>query len=460
MNFKASMGKYLPWALLLLTLPLFFYRLGEFSLVNWDEAWYAEIARNILKSGDWLHLTFNQRPYTDHGPTGFWLMAISFSLLGVSEFAARFPSALLGFLGLVFTYLLGKELFKSSLVGLLSAFALASAPWYLYRARSGNLDVTLTFFFILSIYLAIKATQNRRFFVPLSISLVLLMLTKTIVPLTIIPALVVIFAQKKVLKSKELWLSLGAAGLLIWAWFTDQAAYKSDFVARYFMIGLPGVDAKTDYQANLKLVKEYIHSGIGKWFWPGVIGVVVGPLLLQRRFLILSAFCLAFFLPFLSSSKGHIWHLIPLYPFMILSFVGLFYILGELALRTFKVNKIILPLLMIAVCGFYGGRQLRQDWYQFIDIPAFVTDQAILSREAAKYPGILYIDGEDFGPVAVFYSGGKEVIQVWEGGLPELFTKPQLVLITYQWRLDKFNIPTDQYRIIKADRDKILVVKE
>ncbi len=460
------MGKFIPWVLLLLTLPLFFYKLGDSSLVSWDEAWYAEVARNILRSGDWLHMSWNGKPFTDHGPTGFWLMAISMQLFGVSEFAVRFPAAVCGFLGLVVTYLLGKNLFNR-LVGTVSALALVSAPWYLYRARSGNLDIFLVFFFLLTLYLAVKASQNRKFFWPFTLSFILLFWTKTIVPLTILPSLVILFAQKKVFRMRQLWISLGVIVLVILLWGVDQVMHKDDFIDRYFMIGLPGVEAQTDYHANFALAKEYLHSGIGKWFWPGVAAVLVGPFLRQRRFLILSAFCLTFFVPFIFSARGHIWHLIPLFPFMILSFVGLMYVIGEWVFTTFKFppliskdKEIIIALGIIALCGFYGLRQLRQNWYQFIDIPRFISDQAILSREAAQYPYPLSIDGEDFGPVAVYYSGGKHVDLIWEGGLPELFAKPQVLLITKQWRLDKYQIPKDQYRIVKTDRDTILVVKE
>ena len=52
--------------LLFLTLPLFFYKLGQSSLVSFDEAWYASISRNILQTGDLFNLTFNGKAYYDH----------------------------------------------------------------------------------------------------------------------------------------------------------------------------------------------------------------------------------------------------------------------------------------------------------------------------------------------------------------------------------------------------------
>lgn len=440
--------------LLFLTLPLFFYKLGQSSLVSWDEAWYGEIARNILKNNDFLHLTFNGNPYTDHPPFGFWLIAISFKLFGVNEFWTRFAPALVGFLGVLLTYFLGKQLFNRH-VGLLSAVALASSPWFVYRARSGNLDSILTTFFVLTVLFAIKSKENKNFLIPLSLSLSVLILTKTLVPFTVFPALIVIFWGTR-LKGKDFTFPLIISLTAVMGWFFSQYVYKSDFFSHYFKIGFPGAEVKTPYLDNLKLVKEYLHNGIGKWFWPGISGVFAWLFLRQRRFLLLSTFFLVFTTPFLFSNKGHIWHLLPLHPFMILAFFGFSYVILAKTIKNIMIINII-----IFVFGLYFSLlQIRQIWYQFIDIPRYISDEAILSGEAGKYSEDFYIDGGDFGPAAVFYSGGKRVSKVWEGGLPELFKTPKrFVLITHQWRLDKYNIEKSKYKILKSDRDKILIIK-
>src|SRR3989344_3337898 len=114
---------------LLVISPLFFYKLGQSSLVNWDEAWYAVISRNILTTGDPLNLIYNGLPYIDHPPAGFWLIALSFKLFGINEFTARLASAVAGFISLIVVYFLGKELFNRA-VGITSALALSSSVWF------------------------------------------------------------------------------------------------------------------------------------------------------------------------------------------------------------------------------------------------------------------------------------------------------------------------------------------
>ncbi len=92
---------------LLLALFLFFFQLGGFPLFDLDEAIYAESAREMLVSGDWLTPRYNERPFFDKPILIYWLTAGAYALFGVNEFAARLPSALcgLGLLVVVFGFL-------------------------------------------------------------------------------------------------------------------------------------------------------------------------------------------------------------------------------------------------------------------------------------------------------------------------------------------------------------------
>ncbi len=86
---------------------LFFYRLGWNTLVSWDEAWYGSIAREMVKTGDYMNMMWNGNPFYDHPPMGFWLMAASYKLFGINEFTTRLPSALLGLCANIFMYWTG-----------------------------------------------------------------------------------------------------------------------------------------------------------------------------------------------------------------------------------------------------------------------------------------------------------------------------------------------------------------
>lgn len=453
---KKSLFDILALIITLMTTPLFLYKLGQSSLVSWDEAWYGEVARNILKTASLINLTWNDNPYFDHPPAGYWLMALTFRIFGVNEFWTRFPSALAGIASIFLIYLLGKKLFHP-LVGLTSAITLSSAIWLVFRARSGNLDTILTMFFLLTIFLALKATVNKKFLLPFSISLSLLFLTKTMVPFTIIPVLILIFYRNKLYKFKELILPVFLFFLIAGGWFISQIVQYPSFISSYVGIGLRGVSLNSAYLDNLSLAKEYLHNGIGRWFWPGIFSLVLSVFFMQKRFFILIIFFISFLIPVVFSPKIQIWHLIPLFPILILVYFGFTFSFLEKYLTKWKF-----PLYeLVLIFSFYiYFNQIKMIWYQFVDIPAFVSDEAILSKEAGKYPQKLIVDGE-YRPAALFYSEKGKIFQAPknENDFASLInSEEEFLLITNEWRLENPEIQAQNYQILKKDRDKVLLL--
>lgn len=441
---------------ILTILPLFFYKLGQTSLVSWDEAWYGEVARNMLKTGNIINMSWNNHLYTDHPPTGYWIMALFYKIFGVNEFWTRFPSALSGIVSIILLYLLGKKLFNP-LVGLASAIALSSATWFVFRARSGDLDVILTMFFLLTLLLAIMASESKKYLLYLTVSLCLLFLTKSMVPFAIIPALVMIFYQNKLYKRNDLILPALIFLSIAGGWFTSQIVQNSNFVQNYLGVGLRGANLDSTYFANLSLAKQYLYNGIGRWFWPGIISLALSIFLLQKRFSILLIFFLSFILPIIFSPKIQIWHLIPLYPVIILAYFGFTFTFLEKYLPKYKYY--IFGIILIFSAYIYVN-QIKFIWYQLVDIPAFISDEEILSKESSRYPQKLIVDGE-YRPAALFYSKKGKIEQApkkEEDFAAMLNSRDEFLLITNKWRLDKMQIPPDKYQIIKQDRDKILIL--
>ncbi len=75
----------------------FFWNLGSTGLIDETEPLFAEAARQMTVTGDWITPYFNSVTRFDKPPLIYWLMAIAYSTFGVNEFAARLPSALAGF---------------------------------------------------------------------------------------------------------------------------------------------------------------------------------------------------------------------------------------------------------------------------------------------------------------------------------------------------------------------------
>ena len=126
--------------IILLAASLRFYQLGHNPpSLDWDETAHGYNAYSILKTakdeyGKFLPLYF--RSFDDYKPPLYtYLVVPSIAIFGLSDFAVRFPSALLGVAAVVFTYLMVFELFKNKTLSLLSAFFLATSPWHLQFSR-------------------------------------------------------------------------------------------------------------------------------------------------------------------------------------------------------------------------------------------------------------------------------------------------------------------------------------
>ena len=72
----------------------FLWNLGNTGLVDETEPLFAEAARQMVRTGDWITPYFNGETRFDKPPLVYWLMAIGYQVLGVNEWAVRLPSAL------------------------------------------------------------------------------------------------------------------------------------------------------------------------------------------------------------------------------------------------------------------------------------------------------------------------------------------------------------------------------
>ena len=128
--------------LALAALPLV-YALGAWPLIEPDEGRNAEVAREMLALGQWSVPHYNGLPYLDKPVLLFWMIAGAFRALGVSELAARLPSAVGALATVLLTYDLVRVL-AGRRRALLAAAVLATAPMVLAYARLVIFDMPLT----------------------------------------------------------------------------------------------------------------------------------------------------------------------------------------------------------------------------------------------------------------------------------------------------------------------------
>ena len=94
-NHLLTLGLSILWLCLLAWLA-FFCNLGNIGLIDETEPLFAEAARQMVETGDWITPYFNGETRFDKPPLIYWLMAIAYHIFGINEWSVRLPSAISG----------------------------------------------------------------------------------------------------------------------------------------------------------------------------------------------------------------------------------------------------------------------------------------------------------------------------------------------------------------------------
>ena len=144
----------------LLAVLAFFGGLGRGAIGDNDEAFYAESAREMVESGDWITPHFNYEPRFQKPALYYWLTAALFAVAGPDEFLARLWSALAG-VGLVLvTTSCGRRWYDES-VGLLAGAIAATSVGYFAVSRMALPDLPLAFSVTAATWAIFVATLER-----------------------------------------------------------------------------------------------------------------------------------------------------------------------------------------------------------------------------------------------------------------------------------------------------------
>ncbi len=148
------------WLLLtLLMAVVWFGNLDYRKLVRPDEGRYAEIAREMAASGDWVTPRLNGIKYFEKPALQYWITAGAYRLFGEHHWTARLWSALTGFIGIFFTAFAARRLFGRE-AGLLAAAVLGSNLLYTLIGHMNSLDMGMTFFMGLALMSFLLAQQD------------------------------------------------------------------------------------------------------------------------------------------------------------------------------------------------------------------------------------------------------------------------------------------------------------
>jgi 4-amino-4-deoxy-L-arabinose transferase-like glycosyltransferase len=161
--FRSTLVRDLVLVLLVCSIA-FWWRLGRIGLIDPDEPFYAQTAREMVATGDWVTPQIFGEPQFEKPILFYWLTAASFVVLGETEFAARVPAALPATLLVFLVYGFVRRI-ATARAGLLAAVVLATGLEFTVMSRLMLTDIALALFIagsMFSYWLALEAEPEQR----------------------------------------------------------------------------------------------------------------------------------------------------------------------------------------------------------------------------------------------------------------------------------------------------------
>lgn len=142
---------------------MFFWRLGDKPLENWDEGIHAEVTREMYREGHMFSMTYREQLYTAKPPLRFWMTAAVFPVFGQTAFALRFWSAIAGIAtALLITFWMFR-ISNSLRLSFLAGALFVTGRFVLYHAfRTGETDGLLVLFLTAAMFAYWKSIRSPR----------------------------------------------------------------------------------------------------------------------------------------------------------------------------------------------------------------------------------------------------------------------------------------------------------
>lgn len=152
--------RFFPLLIFLLAAAFIFAGLGRLPLLDPDEGRNSEVAKEMQVSGAWLVPSYDGLVYLDKPALYFRAVAVSFTLFGTSETAARLPSALSGMALLLVVYAFCRRVYNARTAAL-AVLVLGTTPLFFAFARLVIFDMMLTLFVCAAIFAGYIAEEEE-----------------------------------------------------------------------------------------------------------------------------------------------------------------------------------------------------------------------------------------------------------------------------------------------------------
>jgi 4-amino-4-deoxy-L-arabinose transferase-like glycosyltransferase len=394
-----------------------FFNLWRGSLYPWDEGWYGEIAKEIIlgKNG-WLTLHYNQDLFFDKPPLFIWLTAIAYKIFGINEFAVRFWSSLFGLGCIILVYFFTTALLRSKNLAFFSSLALLGYSHFYKQIRMGMMDVPLTFFIVLGIYLFWIGRRRQGFLFWIGPVIAMAFMIKSFAAF-LLPIILIVYSfvagEKRLLANARFIQGILFGVLICLPWHIyEYVKYGPSFINAYFFHHI--------VQRSLDTLKElpeqpflyYFKNVLVSDFPLGIINIPVIPYFFflafkekeaeEKAAFILIAISIATILTLFTIVKTKLpWYIIPVYPFLAIAVVISVGRIIDVQQKT--VRQLLFALAFIVLLSVPIARIVFYPKYRTLDHRPELKEMSLLAREQSSRQGNTFFYNIHEETTALFY---------------------------------------------------------
>ena len=258
------------------------YVLGIRTLVPPDEGRYAEMAREMFISGDWVTTRLNGIKYFEKPPLQAWMNALSFALFGLGDWQARLWTGLCGIGGVLLTGYTGSKVFGPR-VGFYAALVLGSCFYWVACGQINSLDMGLSGMMTIALCALLIAQrdgastrQRRSWMLACWAGMALAVLSKGLIGLMLPGGVLVVYTV--ITRDWKLWTRLHAGpGLLLFfaiaaPWFVLVAINNPEQPAFFFIHEHWDRFFLKEHHREQAWYVFFVLAAIGSVPWLGVLG--------------------------------------------------------------------------------------------------------------------------------------------------------------------------------------------
>jgi 4-amino-4-deoxy-L-arabinose transferase-like glycosyltransferase len=387
---------------------LLFKNLGKFPLENWDEAFYGQTVKEMIALKDPIVLHWNYAVWFEKPPMFMWIVVLLTPFLGLTELAMRLPSAIFALIiVLSSTYFVYKK--YSLLASVFTFFTLILNNVFIWRARSGNIDLLASFLIFVTFF--VQISKNKYKYPLLGILFALLYLTKAslvLFPLSIFVISEIIFEYKNFRKNIKEYLKFalcffGITGLWLGLGYLEAG---SNFIYYNLFQSDQGVASITKLNPNYLL--HVYYSLQRRFFWFLLVGLAFALFKIKdKKYFLLIAYSLLLLFQLSLTTKDNNWYLNPSMPFWsILIGFGVYSALN--ILKKTKLIYFVFIVALISVSSYLWFKTFKVNILPILDSSSVVS-QAKSAKEISRLtsPTETIIRLDALTPTTLYYSSRK-----------------------------------------------------